>query len=146
MKRLVPALAIPIALAACGDSRPIQHTVMTPNVRLPAVPGRPAAGYFELKIEGDPGALVSVSSPQAGRIEMHETMMSGGMSSMRPLRRIPVRAGDNLIFTPGGRHLMIYGIDPAVRPGGGFGFVLHFERGPPRELGAAVLAAGGEAH
>src|SRR3954463_12672156 len=134
MKELVAALAATLALLGC-DSRSPPARTMAPVVRLPAIAGRPAGGYFELGIEGDPGALISVTSPQARRIEMHETMMSGAMSSMRPLRRIPVRAGDRLIFTPGGRHLMIYDIDPAIHAGSEFSFVLHFERGPPRELG-----------
>jgi periplasmic copper chaperone A len=141
MKRLVPIMAA-LLLAGCDVSQPIRHTPMTPNIRLAAVPGRPAAGYFELRIEGDRGALVSVTSPQAGRIEMHETMSSGSMSSMRPLQRIAVRDGDNLVFAPGGRHLMIYDVDPAVRPGGELSFTLNFERGPPRTLSATVRAAG----
>jgi copper(I)-binding protein len=145
MKRLVPIMAA-LLLAGCGVSEPVPMTPMTPNIRLAAVPGRPAAGYFELRIEGDRGALVSVTSPQAGRIEMHETMSAGNMSAMRPLQRIAVRDGDNLVFAPGGRHLMIYDVDAAVRPGGEFTFVLNFERGPPRQLGASVRSAGGEAH
>jgi len=143
MKRLVPIMAA-LLLAGCDVSEPTPVTPAAPTIRLPAVPGRPAAGYFELRIEGDRGALVSVTSPQAGRVEMHETRMSGTMSSMRPVRRVAVRNGENLVFAPGGRHLMIYDLDPVVRPGGDFTFVLHFERGPPRPLGALVLSAGGE--
>ena len=145
MKRLVPIVAA-LLMAGCDVSEPIRHTQMTANIRLPAVPGRPAAGYFELRIDGDRGALVSVTSPQAGRIEMHETMSAGNISSMRPVRRIAVHDGQDLVFTTGGRHLMIYDLDPAVRPGGDFTFVLHFERGPPRPLGASVHPAGGETH
>ncbi|HMG47603.1 MAG TPA: copper chaperone PCu(A)C [Allosphingosinicella sp.] len=145
MRIPVPALAISIALAACGDSRPIQPAAATPFVRLAAVPGRPAAGYFQLRIAGDRGALLSVTSPQARRVEMHETMTSGTMSSMRPLRHIAVRRGDILAFTPGGRHLMLFDVDPAIRPGGRIELVLHFERGEPRRLTARIEAAGGEA-
>jgi copper(I)-binding protein len=146
MKRLVPALAISIALAACGDSRPIQPAAMAPIVRLAAVPGRPAAGYLQLRIVGDRGALLSVSSPQASRVEMHETMMSGNMASMHPIARIPVRDGETIVFETGGRHLMLYDVDPAVRPGGRIVFRFNFERGPPGQLAAQVISAGGEAH
>ena len=140
MKRLVPMLAALLALGACGDSGPAP----TPTVRLAAVPGRPAAGYFEFRIDGDRGALVSVASPQAGRIEMHETMTSGTMASMRPLARVPVRAGETLRFASGGRHLMLYDVDPAVRPGGTIVLTLTFERGPPTPLSFVVAAAGDE--
>src|SRR3954470_24219396 len=145
MKGLVPALAATLALLGC-DGQPSRARTMAPVVRLPAVPGRPAAGYFEIDIDEDRGALTAVTSPQAQRVEMHETMAAGTMSAMRAIGRIPVRAGERLIFTPGGRHLMIYDIDPAIHAGSEFSFVLHFKRGPPRELGAAVLAAGSETH
>lgn len=146
MKRLVPALAISIALAACGDSRPIQPGAAAPIVRLAAVPGRPAAGYLRLRIIGDRGALLSVSSPQASRVEMHETMMSGNMASMRPIARIPVHDGETIVFESGGRHLMLYDVDPAARPGGRIDLTLHFERGAPERLAALVISAGGETH
>jgi copper(I)-binding protein len=131
-----------IALAAC-DNGPVTVTPAPPFVRLPAVAGRPASGYFDLNVDGDRGALVSVTSRQARRIEMHETMNAANMTSMRPLDRIPVSNGDKLTFTPGGRHLMLYDLDPGVRPGSHIILVFNFERGPPRTLDALVEAAGG---
>jgi copper(I)-binding protein len=145
MKRLVPIVAALLALQACNVA-PMPGTAATPSVRLAAVPGRPASGYFELPINGDPGALVSVTSPQARRIEMHETMSAGNMTSMHPLARVPVTNGDRLSFAPGGRHLMLFDLDPAIRPGGRIILVLHFERGPPVSLAFAVSSASGEAH
>jgi copper(I)-binding protein len=142
MKGLVPALAAALALFGC-DSRPVRVTAAAPLVRLPAVPGRPAAGYFEIDIDGERGALISVTSPQARRVEMHETMAAGTMSAMRPIGRIPVRDGDRLAFAPGGRHLMLYELAPTVRAGGEILLVLRFERGEPRTLAARVEAAGG---
>lgn len=141
MNRLVPILAAALALAGCG-SEPVQTTPMMPTVRLPAVPGRPAAGYFELRVSGDRGALLSVTSPQAERVEMHETMSRGSMSSMRPLARVAVRDGERILFAPGGRHLMLYGIAPNVRAGGTMTLVFHFERGEDERFAAAVFAAG----
>ena len=130
-----------LALAGC-DSEPVRVTTMSPYVRLAAVPGRPAAGYFEYDIDNDPGALVAVTSPQAGRIEMHETMTAGNTASMHPIRQIAVRNGDRLVFSPGGRHLMIYDIAPGLGPGDDFALVLHFQRGPPLTLRPSVRAAG----
>jgi copper(I)-binding protein len=115
-----------------------------PVVRLPAVPGRPAAGYFDYRVAGDRGALVSVSSPQAGRVEMHETMNMGGMSEMRPLDRIPVRDGETLSFAPGGRHLMLFDIARDVAAGGRIDLILHFERGEPVTVPATAVPTGGD--
>jgi len=135
-------MAALLALPACGGGDTLPTTPPSPTIRLPAVPGRPAAGYFDLQIDGDRGALLSVAAPQARRIEMHETMSSGKMTSMRPLERIPVRDGERLSFSPGGRHLMLYDLDPALRPGSEIILTFHFERGNPRTLAARVRAAG----
>ena len=138
-------MAALLALGGCDNSRPDVDIIAPPYVRLAAVPGRPASAYLAVPIRGDRGALVSVTSPKAARVEMHETMTQGTMTSMRPIARIPVRDGEMLGFSPGGRHLMLFGLDPAVRPGGRLSLILNFERGPPLPLDAAVIAAGGEA-
>lgn len=140
MKRLVPIVAVLLASAGCGESEPAEPA----QVRLAAVPGRPAAGYFTLRIEGDKGALLSVRSPQAGRIEMHETMSQGSMSSMRPLARIAVRDGETLRFAPGGRHLMLYDLAPTVEAGGGMTLIFRFERGGEQRLVARIVSTGGD--
>ena len=59
-----------------------------------------------------------------------------------PLERIPVRDGETLAFAPGGRHLMLFDVDPAVRAGGRIELVLNFERGDPVTLVAEVVAPG----
>ena|SRR5688572_15903034 len=126
-----------LALGACGSS---EAPAPAATVRLAAAPGRPAAGYLTLQIGGDRGALVSVTSPSAGRIEMHETMNEGGMSAMRAIERIPVRDGETLAFAPGGRHLMLFDLDPAVQAGGRVDLILNFERGSPVMLAAQIVS------
>jgi copper(I)-binding protein len=151
-----------LVLSACGQSTAPdanaaaanmagngQPTIVGPVtravVRLPAVPGRPASGYFTYQVTGDRGALISVSSPQVARIEMHETMnMAGHMSEMRPIARIPVRDGETLSFTEGGRHLMLFDISRDVHAGGRIDLILHFERGDPETLPARMVPTGGD--
>jgi len=145
MKRLVPIAAALLALCGCGNSGRDADIIAPPYVRLAAGPGRPAAAYLAVPIRGDRGALISVTAPRAARVEMHESMHAGTMASMRPIARIPLRDGEMLAFSPGGRHLMLFGLDPAVRPGGQLRLVLNFEQGPPLPLDVAVIAAGGDA-
>lgn len=45
---------------------------------------------------------------------MHETETADGVSRMRPLERLTVASGQTVTFAPGGKHLMVYGLDPAV--------------------------------
>ena len=54
---------------------------------------------------------------------------------------MPVRDGETLRFAPGGRHLMLFDLDPRVRAGGRLRMVLNFERGAPRALDAEVVPA-----
>jgi copper(I)-binding protein len=144
MRTPVPALAALLALSACGDAGPVPPPQPAATVRMAAVPDRPAAGYFELRVEGDRGALLSVTSPQAGRIEMHETMNMANMSAMRALASIPVHDGETLSFTPGGRHLMIYDVSRSVAAGQRIDLVFHFQRGDPVTLAATLVPTGGD--
>ena len=132
-------------VAAC-DRNGRLDTPPAPSIRLPAVAGRPGVGYFDVNVRGDQGALVSVTSPRIRRIEMHESMTSGTMTSMRPLPRVPINEDGWLVFAPGGRHLMLFEIDPGLRPGDQVVLTLNFARGAPRELAAVVESAGGDTH
>jgi periplasmic copper chaperone A len=130
------------ALAGACDGGNAPAAGAAPSIHLPAVPGRPGAGYFELVVRPEQLALVAVSSPRIGRIEMHETMSSGHMTSMRPIDRIPIGEAGRITFAPGGRHLMLFDVDASLRPGDQIALTFRFERGPPRTVQASVRAAG----
>jgi len=86
-------------------------------VRLPAVPGRPGAAYFMATGNAASSAIVGISSPDAKRAEMHQTVKSDGAMRMTPLDRVDVARGQMVMFEPGGRHVMLFGLDPKIRPG-----------------------------
>lgn len=103
-------------LAACGG--PTQLDVEEAWVRLPAVPGRPAAAYFTVKGGAAPATLHRVTAAYAVRAEMHESMAAGGGAmSMRPIRQVSVPPGAELKFEPGGRHVMLFDLDRRAKPG-----------------------------
>ena len=133
-----------IGLSACDrPSGPAAVSVSNAAINLPAVRGRPASGYFELQPTPDQGALMSVTSPHARRIEMHETVQEGGMSAMRAMQRVVIKDGKPISFQPGGRHLMLFDLDPSLEPGQETQLTFHFEKGEPLTAKAAVRAAGG---
>lgn len=142
MRISVPILAALLALAGCNANPPSAGTDGPPVIRLPAVPGRPGVAYFVLQHEDGRGALVGVSSPQAARAEMHETMGGRDMSSMRAIARVPFENG-RIAFAPGGRHVMLFGLDPHLAPGGRAQLSFRFEHGAALTLEADVQAAGG---
>jgi len=79
-------------------------------------------------------------------VEMHETMATGrAMSAMRPLARVTIDRQNEVAFTPGGRHLMIFDPDPALKPGGQIALVLQFAGGARIGAPARLIAAGDDA-
>jgi copper(I)-binding protein len=131
-----------LALPAC-DRTPAEPKVEVSDasVQLPAVPGRPGAAYFTLRTNNDPTKLVSVSSPRIERIELHETSMEGGVMRMRPAGDLSF--GEQLKFEQGGKHAMLFGIDPALKAGDKVALTLNFEPAPAVTVEAEVRAFGG---
>src|SRR3546814_13502358 len=89
-----------------------------------------------------PEARVNVTSPSPGRLEMHESMSDGGMSSRRQIETVPFEAGEPLMFEPGGKHLMLFSLDPTVKPGHTLALTFAFSRAQPVTVQAQVIAAG----
>lgn len=125
-----------LALAGCHKARPATGVSITQAwVRLPAVPGRAAAGYFTGESAAD-DTLLGVSAPGA-RVEMHETISMGGsgamgaMTGMRPVASVALPAGNAVRFAPGGKHLMIFGLDPKLKKGDTIRLSFRFRKGPP---------------
>ena len=72
-----------------------------------------AAGYCSIT-NTTAVSVTIVGFTGSGRVEMHETETADGVSRMRPLERLTVAPGQTVTFAPGGKHLMLYGLDPAV--------------------------------
>ena len=140
---ILPILALTTALAACNA--PPQASVDGGYVRLGAVPRSPAAAYFT--VHGGPAdtTLLSVSTDVAIKAEMHQSMSAGGMSTMKPLDMLPVPARSEVRFAPGGKHVMLFDVNPGVKPGRYITLVFVFSDG--RRIAKAVpsIAAGAPA-
>lgn len=114
LKHLLPALML-MASACAG---PPDLSVDDAWVRLPAVAGRPGAAYFTVTGGPQDRTLIAVSADYALRAEMHESMSADhGMAGMRAIGPVPIPAGAEVRFQPGGRHVMLFGIDQGAKPG-----------------------------
>ncbi|MDB5472026.1 MAG: hypothetical protein JWR84_3586 [Caulobacter sp.] len=84
----------------------------------PAPAGGNGVGYVVLANGGKTDRLLSASTPVAGRIEMHESMVMGGKAMMhaRP-RGIELPAGKTVAFKPEGLHLMLIGLKKPLKVG-----------------------------
>lgn len=110
------ALAAPFALAGCGDPAP--SYIDQAWVRLSPNKQTPSAGYF-VAHGGDAGAQIrGVLTDYALKVEMHESMDDKGVARMRPVSSVDVPAKGEVAFAPGGKHLMIFGVnDTAISRG-----------------------------
>ncbi|MCC2979403.1 copper chaperone PCu(A)C [Sphingomonas sp. IC4-52] len=142
MFRAAAALAIAAAaLTGCAPEK--QLYISDAWVRLAAVEGRPAAGYFT--IHGGPAeaTLVSVRTDMAVRTELHESKAAdGGGMTMDSIDQVPVPALQQVRFVPGGKHAMLFGVNPAVKPGGTLTFTFTFADSTRIQQNARVIAAG----
>ena len=110
------ALLAPLALSACGDPAP--SYIDQAWVRLSPNKETPSAGYF-VAHGGDAGAQIrGVMTDYALKVEMHESVEKNGVMSMKPIDSVDVPAKGEVAFAPGGKHLMLWGVnDTAISRG-----------------------------
>src|SRR5690349_17278965 len=142
--RLLAAVPLLILAACQGAPQQPAVTVTDAVVTVPAVPGGPGAGYFTLRGTGGGGTLQSISSPRVERIELHETRSENGMTRMAAIERTPVTNGE-VRFEPGGKHAMLFGVDPALKVGDRLVLTFTFEGAPAVTVDADVRGPG-QAH
>lgn len=102
--------------AACGnDEAGLQ--VRDAQVRA-LIPGQDkTAAYFHLH-NGGPASvrLLGAHAGTVRAIEMHETVQRDGVARMRRLDGVEVPAGGSVRFEPGGKHLMLFGVEALEGP------------------------------
>ena len=135
-------LALFLALVTLGACQSHDIRIDKGYVRLSAVKGQPAAAYFTLHGSGKDNTLISITTEYAIRSEMHESMKMGGMSSMKPVDHLALPADGTLEFKPGGKHLMLYDLNPEIVPGRTLALTFTFSDGTRLEYPALVIAAG----
>lgn len=83
-------------------------------------------------------ALQSASSPAAEKVELHQHTHSDGMMRMREVDSIDIAAQASVALEPGGYHMMLIGIKPALRDQENVELKLNFANGETVTVTAAV--------
>ena len=127
------------ALTGC-DRPPPDGTVRVSDVwvRLPAAKNRPGGAYFRMEAGSEGTRLLGVSSPGVRWIELHETSMAGDKAKMKQRKEIEFPSRGELVFEPGGRHAMLFGINARVKPGDRIPLTFSFNVAPPVTVEAEV--------
>jgi periplasmic copper chaperone A len=133
-------LAAPILLTACGDPAPTY--IDQAWVRLSPNKDRPSAGYF-VAHGGDAGTqLRGVMTDYALKVEMHESISEGGVMKMKPIDSVDIPAKGKVAFAPGGKHLMIWGINDTAISRGKMTFTFLLANGDRLLVDAAIQKPG----
>lgn len=145
MSRALPVAIASLVLTACtpgGQARP-DATAATVQVAdalcRPTPVGRQTTGcYLTLTADAD-DRLLSVTSPVAGRAQVHESRMESNMMMMHELEDgLPLPAGRAVELKPGGNHIMLLAVAEPLKTGDTVTLTLTFASAAPVEIAAAV--------
>jgi len=125
-----------IALCACGGVASAQtYNIGSLKIEQPwtrATPGgaKVGAGYMKITNTGkEPDRLVGGTLPQAGRFEVHEMAMAGGVMQMREIAGgLEIAPGKTVELKPGGYHVMFMDLHDPLKQGDKLKGQLRFQK------------------
>jgi copper(I)-binding protein len=117
----------------------VRPTALSADTTL--APGDVIGGaYLTLQNTGDEAdALIEVTSPIVGTVELHETRIENDIMRMRPLETLTLEAGERRALAPGGEHLMLIGLTEHLLPNGFLPLMLRFESGAEVHVALPVI-------
>lgn len=155
MKVLAPLFVLFFG-AACGapQQQAAEHATSTAALTIdqPWAAPTPAgvnvsAGYLVINNPtADDDHLLGATSPRAERVEVHEMTMDGAVMQMRAVENLIIPAGQSVTFSPGGKHLMFFGVAEAFAEGQDIPVHLTFEHAGAIDVTLPVHRAPPEAY
>ena len=122
----IPLLVLILALGLCACIPAGGMDVYQPWAR-PARQGENGAVYFVLENQfSETQELIAAMSDVAEAVEIHETRMSGDVMQMHRLEAVPLEPGAEVIFEPGGLHVMLIGLRRELKIGDEIEITLQF--------------------
>ncbi len=124
--------------AAAAQGISVQH----PWARATSPSQSVGGAFLSLTNTGAADSLVSASSPDADRVELHQTVEQNGVMKMLPIPKLPLATGQTVELKPGSYHLMILGLKHPLTPGTSFPVTLNFDEAAPVTVSVDVTTAG----
>jgi periplasmic copper chaperone A len=145
-KLIFTTVAFVLGIGVLHAQSPSTIVVEKPFSR--ATPGgaQVGAGYMTITNKGTAAdRLVSVSSPAAGKVQIHEMSMQDNVMKMRELTGgLQIEAGKTVSLSPGGYHLMMIELKAPLKAGDKVPVTLTFEKAGKVEVTLDVQAIGGQ--
>ncbi|KZY62703.1 MULTISPECIES: copper chaperone PCu(A)C [unclassified Oleiphilus] len=126
MRQVITAfLAVFMCMGLVGQTL-AQPKVEDAWVRLMPPNATVTAAYAKINVS-HADELIAVSSAIANKAEIHESMMSDGVMSMRPVASMSLSEGETSELKPHGMHIMLMGLQQALAEGDEVELVLEFK-------------------
>lgn len=139
---LIAAFCLAAAASASAQTSPIEIS----HAWARATAASAANGAVYLKVTNHGAAddrLTGASTPVATKTELHVTTNDNGVMKMQPVAEVPVKAGGNAEFKPGGMHIMLLGLKHPLAAGDSFPLTLTFDKAGAVQTMVTVEKAGG---
>ncbi len=106
-------------------------------------PNAPAgAAYFTLHNQGSQAdRLIGASTARAQKSELHTHVHQDGLMKMQQIPAVDIPAKGEVVFQPGGNHVMLFGLDQPLKVGEKFPLTLEFEKAGKIEVQVQVETA-----
>ncbi len=136
MKRLAFALALGLALAACGQpARPEIRNVWTRDT----VGNTANAAVFMTIRSSTADRLVAASTPVARQTDLMTMKGGSNAMSMDYVEAIDIPANTPVYLDPAGLHVWLAGLNQPLKNGESFPLTLEFEKSGKREVRVAII-------
>jgi copper(I)-binding protein len=86
--------------------------------------------------------LLEGESPVAEKVEVHESILAGGIMRMRRVEKVKLPPGESVELIPGAVHLMLLDLRISLNPGDTFPLTLRFQKAAPILLRVPVVGPG----
>lgn len=143
---VVLSICAPALGAVAADST---TTIQLRDAHARIMPGaQVGAAYVRITNAGkEPDRLTAVSTPIAGKAEIHSMTDDNGVMKMRPVADvIEVKPGETVELKPGGLHIMLTDLKSAPKPGESIPLTLIFQKAGAQTVTATVDKPVGHGH
>jgi copper(I)-binding protein len=134
MKKLFSSVALMIgvlltSLAGAQNTSNAGLAFDRPWVRASAPGQKNGAGYVQIQNKStQTDRLISATTANVGRVELHTIINENGVAKMRQVQGIDVPAGASATLAPGGFHIMFMGLNAPFKAGEIVPVTLRFEK------------------
>ena len=136
-KTLLTALfSLPLLATACNmNSIKLEHAY----VRAMPAGQQTTAAYMLIDNKCDKELeITGVSSPAAGKVELHDVTMEDGVAKMHSIETLTLPAKEVTKLVPGSKHLMLIDVKQTLKPGSSIAMTLNFKDGSSKTIAVPV--------